>query len=409
MAWSTPDIASITDAIHDGLDNAIQTAIGGAFTVAVSRASPEISRKLVPCQLSFYLMHVGRDAFWRNTPVAGPRAQLNTAQPLSLNLYYLLSAWADARYDQEQRAMTVALQYFHANPIYRHLSGGAVDEEFTISIEADSIEEMSRLWQAFTVPMRLSCVVKVGVVFVAPVAPPPIVAKPPVTANVAVGPLPFAGDPIALYGAMNLAFAPFPAPTDRTAETVSGGELVAVASGTGGNSNIVVRGASLDQPDASVAFLSTPDGTSEWPLAAAWRQPTTDPGLLELTLPGAYLAALPSSGTTLAAVPPPGVYRLAVGRNLPGQKPRSNRIPLVIAARVDGVSGASGGPFLVTGDGFAPGATTVSAGGVDVTGAATITAASISFPAPGGAPPGVHAVEIVVNAVPCLPGPVITL
>src|SRR5262245_24371820 len=131
MAWSTPDIATITDAIHDGLDAAIQSAIGGDFAVTVSRSSPETTRKN-PCQLTLYLMHVGRDAFWRNAPVSGVRPQLNTAQPLSLNLYYLLSAWSDARYQEEQRAMTVALQYFHANPIYRHLSGGAVDEEFTI-------------------------------------------------------------------------------------------------------------------------------------------------------------------------------------------------------------------------------------------------------------------------------------
>ncbi|MEA3051416.1 MAG: hypothetical protein QOG72_319 [Sphingomonadales bacterium] len=406
MAWSTPDIASITDVLHDGLDTAIQAAIGGAFPIAISRSSPETSRK-TPCQLSFYLMHVGRDAYWRNSPVAGPAAQLNRAQPLSLNLYYLLSAWADARYEQEQRAMTVALQHFHSNPIYRHLSAGAVDEEFTISVEADSIEEMSRLWQAFTVPMRLSCVVKVGVVFVAPAEAAPPLAKPPVTANLAVGPLPNPGDPVALYGAMNLAFAPFPADPDR--ERVSGGELVAVASGVGANSNIVVRGAGLDRPDASQAFLSTPDGLTEWELAAAWRQPTGDPGLLELILPNSYLAALPAAGSVLAQVPPPGVYRLAVGQNLPGDKPRSNRIPLVIAARVDGLTGPAAGPFTVTGGGFAAGSTVVSLGGNDVTATATIAPASIDFPLPPGLPPGIHAVEIAVNGVPSPPGPVVTL
>src|SRR6266487_1919962 len=133
MPWSTPDIASITDAIHDGLNVAVQAAIGGTFTVTVSRSSPETTRKQ-PCQLTFYLLHVGRDPYWRNGPVAGSKPQLNTSQPLSLNLYYLLSAWSDARYEQEQRTMTVALQYFHANPIYRRLTGGLVDEEFTMSV-----------------------------------------------------------------------------------------------------------------------------------------------------------------------------------------------------------------------------------------------------------------------------------
>ena len=63
--------------------------------------------------------------------------------------------------------------------------------------------------------------------------------------KVAVGPTGAEGDPVALYGAMNLAFAPFPTPTDRGLETVAGGELVAVASSIAGNSNVLVRGASL--------------------------------------------------------------------------------------------------------------------------------------------------------------------
>jgi len=411
MAWSTPDIASITDTIHDNLNTAIQAAIGGAFTVTVSRSSPETTRKQ-PCQLTFYLMHVGRDAYWRNVPVAGPKPQLNASQPLSLNLYYLLSAWSDARYEQEQRAMSVALQYFHANPIYRHLSGGLVDEEFTISVEADSIDEMSRLWQAFTVPMRLSCVIKVGVVFVAPKAAPAIAHKPPVTANLAVGPRGEPSDPIVLYGAMNLAFAPYPTPADRTLETVAGGELVAVASSPGGppdSSNVIVRGASLDRPSASTAYLSTPDGANEWPLAAPWQAASSDPGLLQLILPNAYLASLPASGTTLAQVPPPGVYRLAVGQDSGGQHPRSNRIPLVIAARIDGLAGPSAGKYTITGDGFAPAATTVSVGGIDVTALATITKTSIKFPLPAAPlPAGANAVEVVVNSVPCLAGPVVT-
>lgn len=411
MAWSTPDIASITDAIHDELDAAVQTAIAGDFTVTVSRSSPETTRKQ-PCQLTFYLMHVGRDAYWRNAPVAGPNPQLNASQPLSLNLYYLLSAWSDARYEQEQRAMTVALQYFHANPIYRHLSGGLVDEEFTISVEADSIDEMSRLWQAFTVPMRLSCVIKVGVVFVAPEVAPAQPARPPATANLAVGPAGAAGDPIALYGAMNLAFAPFPVPTDRTLERVAGGELVAVASRPGPlpeTSNIIVRGASLEQPDAAQVYLSNSDGSSEWPLAADWRAPASDPGLLELILPKLYLAALPAAGTTLAKLPPPGSYRLAVGQDEPGRSPRSNRIPLTIAARIDSLSGPAGGKYTLAGDGFVPGSTTIGVGGADVTALATIAKTSIAFPLPATPlPAGEHPVEVVVNSVPCLAGTVIT-
>jgi hypothetical protein len=412
MAWSTPDISTITDALHDLLTTALANAMSSVppqiptFNVSVNRGSPETAR-VTPCQLSLYLLHVARDAHWRNTPLNGPRPQLNAAQPLSLNLYYLLTAWADTFYDQEQQAMTVALQTFHSVPIYRP---PLTNDEFTISVEADTIEEMSRLWQAFTVPMRLSCVVKIGVVFVAPLAPLPPVAKPPVTANVAVGPIPASGDSPVLYVAMNLAFAPYPPPTDATLGVVTGGELVAVA-----GSSVLVRGAGLDQADAGGVFLSTPDGLTEWQVTSppSWRRTLNDPAdptgaaTLELILPAAY--SDPATGTPAPPnrTPTPGVYHLAVGRS-PGV--RSNRVSLTIAARIDGLTGPSGGLYTLTGAGFAPGATSVSVAAIDVTASATITTGSITFAPPAVPPPsGTYAVGVMVNGVPCLPGPLVTL
>jgi hypothetical protein len=414
MAWSTPDISNVSDALYDLLTGAITASSGPPlnippFNVSVSLASPETARTQPPCQLSLYLLHVGRDPYWRNTPLDGQRPQLNTAQPLSLNLYYLLTAWADADYTSEQRAMTIALQCFQSQPIYRL---PLTTDEFTITVEADTIEEMSRLWQAFTVPMRLSCVVKVGVVFITPaqVSPPP--AQPPVTANVAVGPIPASGDPPVLYAAMNLAFAPYPPPSDPTQEVVTGGELVAV-----GGSSIIVRGAGLDQADAAQVFLSTNDGVSEWRITAApsWRQTVTDPtdptgaASLELILPANY--SNPASGTPTPPnrTPVPGAYRLTVGKNVPAPKVRSNAIPLMIAARIDSLAGPSGGVYTLTGAGFAPGSTTVGVGTIDVTASATVNPGSISFTIPGSPPSGTYPVGVVVNGVPCLPGFVITL
>ena len=412
MAWSTPDISTITDALHDLLTTALSNAMSAVppqiptFNVSVNLGSPETAR-VTPCQLSLYLLHVARDPYWRNTPLDGPRPQLNAAQPLSLNLYYLLTAWADTFYDQEQQAMTVALQTFHSVPIYRP---PLTNDEFTISVEADTIEEMSRLWQAFTVPMRLSCVVKVGVVFVAPSALPPPVAKPPVTANVAVGPIPASSDPPVLYAAMNLAFAPYPPPTDATLGVVTSGELVAV-----GGSSVLVRGAGLDRADAAQVFLSTPDGLTEWQVTAApsWRRPQTDPAdptgaaTLELVLPAAYSDPVTGAPAPPNRTPTPGVYRLAVGRN-PGV--RSNRVPLTVAARIDSLTGPSGGLYTLTGAGFAPAATSVSVAGIDVTASATVTTSSITFAPPAvPPPPGTYAVAVMVNGVPCLPGPLVAL
>jgi hypothetical protein len=151
------------------------------------------------CHLSIYLLHVARDPFWRNTPVAGPRPQLNNAQPLSLNLSYLLTAWCDKDFTSEQRAMSIALQAFHSQPIVTQaliqsdmLSQWLPNGEFVVSIEPDTIEEISGLWQAFTVPMRLSALIRVSVVFIAPMVAISLPAIPPSTTNLSVSPDPVA-------------------------------------------------------------------------------------------------------------------------------------------------------------------------------------------------------------------------
>ena len=424
MAWSTPDISKVTDALNDLLSAAIVASVGPPlnipqFSVFTSLASPETARTQAPCQLSLYLLHVGRDPYWRNSPVSGPRPQPNDAQPLSLNLYYLLTAWADADYASEQQAMTIALQAFHSQPIYRL---PLTNDEFTITVEADTIEEMSRLWQAFTVPMRLSCVVKVGVVFITPatIAAPP--APPPVTANIAVGPIPAQTDPPVLYAAMNLQFAPYPPPSDPSLQVVSGGELVAV-----GGSSVWLRGAGLDQALATQVFLSTLDGSQEWRVTAApsWRQGAPQVADLELILPANY-SNPGGSPAPPNRTPVPGFYRLAVGKNPPGPRFRSNTVPLAIAARIDSVSGPAtatpGALYTLTGVGFSPtsGETKVALGTTPLTFTAAAPGPGEFAVAGGGLSlilvlpnplplSGQYDVGVVVNGVPCLPGTVVAI
>src|SRR5690242_18796287 len=153
MPWSTPDLSDITNIVLGLVQYAINHASPPINNVHVSAVSPETARKdSSQCQLTLYLLHVGRDPYWRNTPVSGPRPVLNSAQPLSLNLSYLLTAWYDTDFATEQRAMSIALQAIHSQPIVTQTvlvnhsltqwlpNGG----EFTMSIEADTIDEMSR-------------------------------------------------------------------------------------------------------------------------------------------------------------------------------------------------------------------------------------------------------------------------
>jgi Pvc16 N-terminal domain len=109
MPWSTPDLSDITQVLLDIVQDALNKSPLG-LNITLTAQSPETARDADSCRLTLYLLHVGRDPYWRNTPVSGPRPQLNSAQPLSLSLSYLLSAWHKDDFVSEQRAMSIALQ-----------------------------------------------------------------------------------------------------------------------------------------------------------------------------------------------------------------------------------------------------------------------------------------------------------
>ena len=64
--------------------------------------------------------------------------------------------------------MSVALRIYHANPIVRSDPGVPVPWELTLTVEHRSYDELSRLWQATTVPLRMSLVYRAAVVFIDP-------------------------------------------------------------------------------------------------------------------------------------------------------------------------------------------------------------------------------------------------
>src|SRR4029077_9567937 len=88
-------------------------------------------------------------------------------------LFYLVSAYSEASYVEEQQAMSVALRVFHANAVVR--SGppsppapGPLAWQLTLSMEHRSYDELSRLWQANTVAVRPRVVYRAAVLFITP-------------------------------------------------------------------------------------------------------------------------------------------------------------------------------------------------------------------------------------------------
>src|SRR5262249_59439125 len=91
--------------------------------------------------------------------------------PLALNLFYLLSAFSESSYVQEQQAMSVAMRVLHANAVVRSDTTDNPAWQLTLTMEHRSYDELSRLWQATTAPLRLSVIYRAAVVFLTPDAP----------------------------------------------------------------------------------------------------------------------------------------------------------------------------------------------------------------------------------------------
>ena len=67
--------------------------------------------------------------------------------------------------------MSIALKCFHEHPIVSATFPIDRRAEFTLTIEPQTIDEISRLWQAINAPIRLSAVYRVGVIFLESLEP----------------------------------------------------------------------------------------------------------------------------------------------------------------------------------------------------------------------------------------------
>jgi hypothetical protein len=210
----TLDLSAVTDSLIGLVKSQwttapIWTEVGGSpagptFTPNFTGLAPDAARQQPGPQLSMYLYHVESDnaqeaLFWQAQMLDTPAGEPARFLPLALNLFYLLFAYSETSYTEEQEAMSVALRIYHANPIVRSDPRASPPWELTLTMEHRSYDELSRLWQATTVPLRMSLVYRAAVVFV---EPDPMLSPAPLTTAFAV-----AADPVRL---------PVPAPGTPT-------------------------------------------------------------------------------------------------------------------------------------------------------------------------------------------------
>jgi len=174
------DLSAVTDSLIDLVKNNWASApiwaelgLGGpSFTPTFSGLAPDAIRDGGGPQLSLFLYHVESDnaqeaTFWTSQMVRSPGQPVRYL-PLALDLYYLLSAYSDGSYSDEQQAMSVAMRIFHASAAVRSDTTPNPAWSLTLTMEHRSYDELSRLWQATTVPLRLGAVYRAAVVFLTP-------------------------------------------------------------------------------------------------------------------------------------------------------------------------------------------------------------------------------------------------
>ncbi len=406
---TTHDLSEITDALVAILTSAVSSTspIWGTqpgqvpfFSINVTGNSPETMRTSTTgeCQLNLYLMHVAQNPFLRNTPILGNNALLNTQLPLSLDLSYLLTAYAADNSDREQQAMSIALRTFNEQPLYL-----ADNNHLTVTLGADKLDDMSRLWQSFTVAYRFSTIFRVAVALLTPSqqsvdtgSPRPTrigLAVAPARAALSVTPL--------LFGLARTVDFTLPPATDTDPEDVVFTTTpLAITAGE----TILLGGQGLDM--ISVIMLGTLDGATSWSITG-WQTGSRSAAVLTLILPSQY--AIGSAPPVPGSLPTPGVYLLSVGTTNPAST--SPAIPLVIVPMVTGVGNPRvlapvGKTYTINGAGFVPGVTQIYLGNQRLT-SSEITVGTdgttISFALPGSVPAGLQTVRIRVDGIDALP------
>ena len=249
--------------------------------------------------------------------------------PLALDLFYLLFAYSETSYIEEQEAMSVALRIFHANPIVRSEPGAAAPWELTLTMEHRSYDELSRLWQATTRRLRMSLVYRAAVVFIDPDTMP---RAAPADHGVLgdgrsrPGAIPVTR-PARLPGRrrhlprrlLYLGPAGAMVPFSQSPATVAAGQTVWLLGSDLGRTGV-----------SDHVYLLPPAGGAEVDVTAWAKVADSSAARFVLTF-------RPPPGRRPAGAPEPGVYQLRVGSGAPGSpgSRRSGSTPVSVAARVN--------------------------------------------------------------------------
>lgn len=418
------------------------------FTHTISGMTPDEARLTTAgggCQVTITLIHIEPSKFnrnfvaWSNPSVSNPppaRAQLIPALPLALDLYYFVTAWSDAppptSSTQEQQAISMVLNCFHQNPIIRTnfpftSPPESVPEEFTLTMEIESVDSISRFWQATTQPFRLSVMYRVAVVFLTPPAPPALakqvsrfsltVDPAPPSSLAATGSLFGTSSTATFIDPKSQAGSPQNISVDYSPAVVTPGQRFLLY-GTNLNLGAGYSGAPPNPGTSYRVYLTSTTSSPNEQEITSWKVPDSGSPGASVQTSARFLLEVPTDeGSPPLGAPPPGVYGVAVGSEAGPDAItyRSNTTPISIAALVSAPGSPAlpiltpvAGTYTVTGMGFIAGATQVMLETVPLEGVAgppgageftVVDIATITFQVPATLPAGMYGIRIRVNQV----------
>jgi hypothetical protein len=162
------DFTSLKE-ITETLIAIIKGELGAGTTVI-----PEMPRNDRP-GVGFYLFHAKENMHYKNYPSPGNNQPTVAYAPLSLNLFYQLSATAmtDNHTDalEEQLLMGGAMKALHDHPVVRKTIPGNKDIDIKITLQHLTPSESVQYWAASESAVKLSAYYEVSVVFLEPEKP----------------------------------------------------------------------------------------------------------------------------------------------------------------------------------------------------------------------------------------------
>jgi len=415
------DLSIITDALQTIISTALNSSpvFGGvppSYSVKVTGQHPQSPPSGSDCDLNLYLFHVVEDkylknSFWTQGNITGqppgPALQPIAYQPLCLDLYYILTAQSQGSYVQEQQVMSVAMRALHEYGIV-HLAtpnpAGYPTSEVSLTLESPTWSELSVMWQALNVPLRMAAQYKASVAMLMPETGQTSHIPPTVWTFSAQPATWTAGDQTdpSLLGTTRRYY--FTTPLSGKNYYYQSPASAAPAPTSDPNQAFMLHGAYLADVDKVYLIEYNPDGThTETDISTTWKQPLAPP---YTTVPAGGVPFLLRPPAPPAPCPPPGRYGLCVGQS--GDPTwRSAVVPFELTPWIDPTGGpllsASGGVYTITTANVpATGANlflgtvplTQITSGTPAAGQWLLSGSTVTFVAPAGLPKGDHMIRI---------------